>query len=1498
MSAPNSVQEFVELCLKSGVVDEEQLNILTKETPATPMVAAKTLIRVGALTKFQASQLLAGKYKGLRFDRLKILDRIGSGGMGTVFLCEHLGLKRNVAVKVLPPELAGDEGTRERFFREARAAASLDHPNIVRVFDMNQSSGVHYLVMEFVDGQDLQTILNRYGPLHYSKACTYIAQAALGLQHAMEKGIVHRDIKPANLLVDKEGVVKILDMGLARFQEDAKDNLTARFDKGAVLGTADFMAPEQVIASSTVDIRADIYSLGVTLYTLINGKPPFGGSSTQKLMGHQTVTAAPLTTIRREVPKGLSTVVDKMIAKNPDDRYQTPNDVVDALTPWLEAETVTIESPTSKKRITQKRKQIASQGGGLGFKPFILIGVLGIVFAAAGLGVYFSKDDKKSPTIAEDKQPQQKQSNTTPITDPPIAPPPPKKDPPPTVVAFQPRAWTLFDAAMLPAGEVSLSHSDPTKTIPFLPNNWHVTIWRSGTKTRFSLEDFSNSKAFGFSHLEGETSSQIATKMARTGVQLRAGFGYRATIDYATRSSGSNRVGSVDLRFKDYAKPGALGFSLRSTGGKWKTINYEFRSPVDTPLVFYVSHLSTAKDDTLFVRSVKIEEVAAANRDLVSDDFTLASAAKVVYKGYEIQEQTGSLPFGYRGGNTDGAGINELTVQPISGQPALTIRPLEGGRASAVLLTPLFVVENTREYRVELEYLAQENASGSLRLDDGTGRSRLIAELPKTDGQWKNVSIPIWPMFSSAEGKIELHNSGFGKQNQIALRWLAVRNVGIALNTTTPPLASLTIDPKNPIALKVKGYQILSSSGSLPPKYSFAAWDKESEVELESGTFEGASAIKITQLKGKNSGMFSMPWLDNPENQQYEFRMEYQGNGPASVVAIRLATEGVSGSTTVGEGFLTYGVWRELRMQFQPPAGKKFRIEIHPQTMGADRPLLIKRLEIRPYQSSIDSVWTPLGRLEAANEKSFELETSKGVVQNTQAKIPFPMGWTGDSFRPKDAGKITCQQYQGRQAFVLSNSIGSNSVQMYSHQPIATIRKGEQCLIRMVAYVEPNSKCYIEHRSNMMSEMTFLRREIPPTDFAWKTFEFDYIAENDLAVYPFLFNRTSGDQSRVAIASYEFLVRRTNPIPQASIIPMASVVAAPKVMKMESIPIPRFDLLFSLNFAEAKETKCDISDKIVLNDNQLSIPDLRANCWNVGDTGVASIVTKGNNKLLAIQNVNGSSAQAWIMSPMLKMPANKKVAGKLTYSFQGTADQYTTFEIRSPKQNQRRILNLRLPPTGAQLKTFDFHFTAPSDEQQFELFFQNAIKGPTEVHFQSLQLSAAPVTEPTVLLYTINLTNQKEFTRHYKGSDLVDSQGDGDLPKQWSAMSWRGETTIEVLTKKMGTDLTIGLRNIDTETGAMMVSKEVLSKMQRGKRYGVMIEYRTEGNGRGMLTFREKNQDIYRVELGNTANEWQVTEIVITPETTDELLLGIFNHAVGKENGIFVKRLEVHEFGK
>ncbi|WP_168219337.1 serine/threonine-protein kinase [Limnoglobus roseus] len=295
------------------------------------------LLRAGLLTRFQAKQLRLGRYKRFMVaGKYKLLELIGVGGMGAVYLCEHVFMKRVVAVKVLPLEKLSDPSNLERFYREARAVAALDHPNIVRAHDIDKSDNLHFLVMEYVDGASMQEIVARFGQIDPIRTAHYVAQSAIGLHHANELGMVHRDIKPGNVLLDRNGIVKILDMGLARFFNDKNDNLTAKYDDKCVLGTADYLAPEQAL-SNVVDIRADIYALGGTFYFMLTGHSPVpDGTIAQKLVFQQTQHPKPVADYRSDVPPELLEVLEKMLQKDPNDRYQTPLEVAEALAPWTE----------------------------------------------------------------------------------------------------------------------------------------------------------------------------------------------------------------------------------------------------------------------------------------------------------------------------------------------------------------------------------------------------------------------------------------------------------------------------------------------------------------------------------------------------------------------------------------------------------------------------------------------------------------------------------------------------------------------------------------------------------------------------------------------------------------------------------------------------------------------------------------------------------------------------------------------------------------------------------------------------------------------------------------------------------------------------------------------------------------------------------------------------------------------------------------------------------
>jgi serine/threonine protein kinase len=338
-----SAEQFLTALRKSGLVSGNQIDELSKQSaanarPTDPTPVARRFVRAGLLTAFQARCLAQGKWRDLIVaNKYKVLDHLGVGGMGQVYLAEHLLMKRQVALKVMPTHLLKEATAVERFIREARALAALDHPNIVRAHDLERLGNLYMLAMEYVDGPNLNDLVADHGARPVAQAAHYLAQAAEGLQHAHELGWVHRDIKPANLLVDAAGVVKVLDLGLAFLFGDDAGSPTRQFDEKQVLGTADYLAPEQAIDSHAVDIRADIYSLGATLYYLLTGRPPFEAQTVaQKLLCHQMKEPTPVRDLRPEVPEGLTAVLSKMMAKKPADRYQTPADVAAALLPFAE----------------------------------------------------------------------------------------------------------------------------------------------------------------------------------------------------------------------------------------------------------------------------------------------------------------------------------------------------------------------------------------------------------------------------------------------------------------------------------------------------------------------------------------------------------------------------------------------------------------------------------------------------------------------------------------------------------------------------------------------------------------------------------------------------------------------------------------------------------------------------------------------------------------------------------------------------------------------------------------------------------------------------------------------------------------------------------------------------------------------------------------------------------------------------------------------------------
>ncbi|MCG8653610.1 MAG: serine/threonine protein kinase, partial [Pirellulales bacterium] len=290
--------------------------------------------------------------------RYEIVGLIGKGGMGDVYKAKHRMMERTVALKIINRELVRNPEAVNRFQREVKAAAQLSHPHIVTAHDAEQAGDIHFLVMEYVDGVDLSLLVKDRGALPVSDSCDYIRQAALGLQHACELDMVHRDIKPHNLMVTAEGTVKILDFGLASLAPEPssdRETVTARGDltaAGSIMGTPDFISPEQATDARKADVRSDIYSLGTTLYFLLAGRPPFAdGNVLHKLKSHAHADPESLQTLREDIPADLAAVVSKMIAKDPDDRFQTPADVAKALEPFATSATASEHSQTPSPQL-------------------------------------------------------------------------------------------------------------------------------------------------------------------------------------------------------------------------------------------------------------------------------------------------------------------------------------------------------------------------------------------------------------------------------------------------------------------------------------------------------------------------------------------------------------------------------------------------------------------------------------------------------------------------------------------------------------------------------------------------------------------------------------------------------------------------------------------------------------------------------------------------------------------------------------------------------------------------------------------------------------------------------------------------------------------------------------------------------------------------------------------------------------------------------------------
>jgi WD40 repeat protein/serine/threonine protein kinase len=336
-----SVANLLDVLDKHHLLNEEQavaVRSTLQPLYSDPRNLARELVRRGWLSPYQVNHIFQDRAPDLVVGTYVLSERLGEGGMGQVFKARHSKLGRIVALKIIRKDRLQNAEALRRFHRETQAAAQLSHPNVVLAYDADRIGDSHFIAMEYVDGIDLSRLVKEQGPLPVEQACEYIRQGALGLQHAFERGLVHRDIKPGNLLLAREPgkdgapVVKLLDLGLARVNFPDTDDANTLTCEGEVVGTPDFLAPEQARNAHRADIRADVYSLGCTLFFLLTGRAPFaGGTLTEKLLKHHWDAPPPIESVRPGVSPHISAVIARALAKRPEDRFQTPAELATAL---------------------------------------------------------------------------------------------------------------------------------------------------------------------------------------------------------------------------------------------------------------------------------------------------------------------------------------------------------------------------------------------------------------------------------------------------------------------------------------------------------------------------------------------------------------------------------------------------------------------------------------------------------------------------------------------------------------------------------------------------------------------------------------------------------------------------------------------------------------------------------------------------------------------------------------------------------------------------------------------------------------------------------------------------------------------------------------------------------------------------------------------------------------------------------------------------------------
>jgi serine/threonine protein kinase len=337
---------FLQAALRSGLLTRSQLKQAWRAVPRgqrdDPNVLAEHLIKTGKLSRFQARKLLKGMTRGLILGPFQVLAPIGKGGMGTVYLARDGRDGRLLALKILPPSRArANERLLARFHREMELSQRVRHPHLAWTYEVGQWQEVFYIAMEYIPGKSLSRVVFEKGPLPLTRAARLMAEVASALDHAHGRGLIHRDLKPGNILVTPNDRAKVLDLGLALMRGEKGRDQTVVGGRGYIVGTMDYIAPEQTTDAAGVDPRSDVYSLGCTLYFALTGQPPFpGGTSQEKVLRQRNEEPTPLLALRPTLPPAFAALVQRMMAKDPAARFDSARAVEAALRAWTGPEAV------------------------------------------------------------------------------------------------------------------------------------------------------------------------------------------------------------------------------------------------------------------------------------------------------------------------------------------------------------------------------------------------------------------------------------------------------------------------------------------------------------------------------------------------------------------------------------------------------------------------------------------------------------------------------------------------------------------------------------------------------------------------------------------------------------------------------------------------------------------------------------------------------------------------------------------------------------------------------------------------------------------------------------------------------------------------------------------------------------------------------------------------------------------------------------------------------